>query len=102
MVSSSRATNRRRGGANQKGNPGSALLRVRRALKDQGGACTCEGGEPATDRRCHGTVRHIHRRSHVYVSGAAQRRGVATRVKFSKTKRNSKSLAGNGLSGVSH
>ena len=33
MVSSSRATNRRRGGANQKGNPGSAL-RVRRALKE--------------------------------------------------------------------
>ena len=34
MVSSSRATNRRRGGANQKGNPGSALRRVRRALKE--------------------------------------------------------------------
>ena len=43
-----------------------------------------------TDRRCHGAVRHIHRRSYVYVSGAAQHRGAATRAKFSKTKRNSK------------
>ena len=64
MVSSSRATNRRRGDSNQKASPRSAL-RVR-ALKPQGGACTCKGGEPATDRRCHGTVRHIHRCSHVY------------------------------------
>ncbi len=34
MVPSSRATNRRREGANQKGNPGSAL-RVRRALEEE-------------------------------------------------------------------
>ena len=34
-------------------------------------------------------MKHIHRRSYVYVSGAAQRRGAATRAKFPKTKRNS-------------
>ena len=39
MVSSSRAMNRRREGANQKGNPGSAL-HVRRALEEEAHACT--------------------------------------------------------------
>ena len=41
MVSSSRATNRRRGGANQKGNRGSAL-RVRRALEEEARALAKE------------------------------------------------------------
>ena len=41
MVSSSRATNRRRGGANQKGNPGS-VLRVRRALNKEARALAKE------------------------------------------------------------
>ena len=91
MVSSSRAMNSRREGANQKRKP--RVVRTPRAScarVEEGCACTCEGGEPATDRRCHGAVRHIHRRSYVYVSGAAERRGAATRAKFSKTKRNSK------------
>ena len=60
-----------------------ALLKEARALAKD------ESRRPTGDAM-HGTVRHIHRLSHVYVSGAAQRRGVATRVKFSKTKRNSK------------
>ena len=41
MVSSSRATNRRREGANQKGNPGSAL-RVRRAPEEEARALAKE------------------------------------------------------------
>ena len=41
MVSSSRATNRRREGVNQKGNPGSAL-RVRRALEEEARALAKE------------------------------------------------------------